>query len=88
MRNLYKTAAIGAMVAALAGATGCATTGDLDEVKAEVQKAQATANQAAADAAAAKRDAAAAKSTADQANATANATAEKLDRMFKKSMNK
>ena len=38
--------------------------------------------------AAAKRDAAAAKATADQANATANATSEKLDRMFKKSMNK
>ncbi len=88
MRNLYKTAAIGAMVAALAGATGCATTGDLDEVKAEVQKAQATANQAAADAAAAKRDVASAKSAADQCTATCNNTSQQLDRMYKKSMNK
>jgi murein lipoprotein len=88
MRNIYKTTAIGVMVAALAGATGCATSGDLEKVSAEVAKANATASQAASDAAAAKRDAAAAKATADQANATANATSEKLDRMFKKSMNK
>jgi len=88
MRNFYKTMATGAMVVALAGATGCATTGDLDALKAEVDKANSTASQAASDASAAKRDAAAAKATADQALSTANATDEKLDRMFKKSMQK
>lgn len=88
MRNFYKTMATGAMVVALAGATGCATTGDLDALKAEVDKANSTASQAASDASAAKRDAAAAKATADQALETANATNEKLDRMFKKSMQK
>lgn len=88
MRNFYKTMATGAMVVALAGATGCATTGDLDALKAEVDKANSTASQAASDASAAKRDAAAAKTTADQALEAANATNEKLDRMFKKSMQK
>jgi murein lipoprotein len=88
MRNFYKTMATGAMVVALAGATGCATTGDLDKLQVEVDKANATANQAAADASAAKRDAAAAMTTAKEALDTANATDEKLDRMFKKSMQK
>ena len=88
MRNFSKIMATGAMAVALAGATGCATTGDLDALKAEVDKANSTASQAASDASAAKRDAAAAKATADQALDTANATNEKLDRMFKKSMQK
>ena len=56
--------------------------------KFEVDKANSTASQAASDASAAKRDAAAAKATADQALEAANATNEKLDRMFKKSMQK
>jgi murein lipoprotein len=88
MRNLYKTMATGVMVVALAGATGCATTRDLDKLQVEVDKANATANQAAADASDAKRDAAAAMATANEALETANATDEKLDRMFKKSMQK
>jgi murein lipoprotein len=81
MRNFYKTMATGVMVVALAGATGCATTRDLDVLKAEVDRANATANQAAA-------DAAAAKATADAAQQCCNATNEKLDRMFKASMQK
>ncbi len=88
MRNFYKTMSTGVMVVALAGLTGCATTGDLDALKAEVDKANSTASQAAADASAAKRDAAAAKTAAEQARDAANATNEKLDRMFKKSMQK
>lgn len=88
MRNLYKTMTAGAMLVALAGATGCATTGDLDALRAEVDKVSATASQAAADASAAKRDAAAAKMAAEKAAAEASATNEKLDRMFKKSMQK
>ncbi len=88
MRNFYKTMATGTMVVALAGLTGCATTGDLDALKAEVDKVSATASQAATDASAAKRDAAAAKTAAEQARDAANMTNEKLDRMFKKSMMK
>ena len=85
MRNIYKTMTAGVMLAALAG---CATTGDLDALRTEVDKANSTASQAAADASAAKRDAAAAKTAAEQARDAANATNEKLDRMFKKSMQK
>jgi murein lipoprotein len=88
MRKIYKTAATGAMLVALAGVTGCATTSDLNALRADLDKVSATANKAAADAATAKSDAAAAKAAAAEANATANATSEKLDRMFKKSMNK
>ena len=88
MRNIYKTMTAGVMLVALTGATGCATTGDLDKLQAQVDKVSATANQAAADAAAAKTQAAAAQATAQQALDTANATDEKLDRMFKKSMQK
>ena len=88
MRNIHKTLATGTMVVALAGLTGCATTGDLDELRAEVDKVRTTSNQAATDAAAAKRDAAAAKTAAEQARDAANMTNEKLDRMFKQSMMK
>ena len=85
MRNIYKTMTAGVMLAALAG---CATTGDLDALRAEVDKANSTASQAAADASSAKSAAAAATATANEALSTANATNEKLDRMFKKSMQK
>jgi predicted small lipoprotein YifL len=85
MRNIYKTMTAGVMLAALAG---CATTGDLDALRAEVDKANSTASQAAADASSAKSAAAAATATANEALDTANATNEKLDRMFKKSMQK
>jgi murein lipoprotein len=88
MRNINKTLTAGAMVLALTGLTGCATTGDLDALRAEVDKASSTASQAASDASAAKRDAAAAKTAAEQARDAANMTNEKLDRMFKKSMQK
>lgn len=88
MRNIYKTMTAGVMLVALAGATGCATTGDLDHLSAELDKVSATANKAAADAAAAQRDAAAAKTAAEQARDAANMTNEKLDRMYKRSMSK
>ena len=88
MRSTLKTAAAGVMLVALAGATGCATNGDVDELRAEIAKVNGTASQAAADAAAAKADAAAARTAAEQAAASAEDTNEKLDRMFKKSMYK
>jgi murein lipoprotein len=77
-----------AVAGVFAGLTGCATNGDLDALRSEV-------NQNKADIAAANRNAADAKAmaqeamtTANQANSTAEDTASKLDRMFKKSMYK
>jgi murein lipoprotein len=77
-----------AVAGVYAGLTGCATTGDLDALKAEVSQNKAdiaTANKNAADAKAMAQEA---MSTANQANSTAEDTASKLDRMFKKSMYK
>jgi murein lipoprotein len=88
MRNMLKTTTTGLVMVAITGLAGCATTSDLDALRAEVQKTNATANQAAADAASAKKDAAAARTAAEQARDTAQDTNEKLDRMFKKSMYK
>jgi len=88
MRNMLKTTTTGLVMVAITGLAGCATTSDLDALRAEVQKTNATANQAAADAASAKKDAAAARTAAEEARDTANDTNEKLDRMFKKSMYK
>jgi murein lipoprotein len=81
MRNSLKTTAAAFMLVALTGLTGCATTRDLDTLKAEVEKAQATADSAAAAAAAAQAKANGAQTCCDNTN-------EKLDRMFKQSMNK
>ncbi|MEH6635339.1 MAG: Lpp/OprI family alanine-zipper lipoprotein [Halioglobus sp.] len=88
MRNIQKITTAGLMVSALTILPGCATTSDLDALRAEVEKSNAAASQAAADAASAKQDAAAAKAAAEAAQDTARQTNEKLDRMFKKSMYK
>ena len=68
-------------LAAFTGLAGCATTGDIEALRAEVAQANQAASEAAADAASAKADAAAARAAAEETN-------EKLDRMFKKSMYK
>ncbi|TGD75813.1 hypothetical protein E4634_02800 [Mangrovimicrobium sediminis] len=92
MKTLARITTSTALLAALAATTGCATSSDIDalraEMMAEINRANATADKAAADAASAKQDAASAKATADQALQSAQATDEKLDRMFKKSMYK
>jgi len=88
MRNMLKTTTTGLVMVAITGLAGCATTSDLDALRAEVQKANATASRAASDAASAKQDAAAARTAAEEARDTAQDTNEKLDRMFKKSMYK
>lgn len=81
MRNSLKTTAAAFMLVAATGLTGCATTRDLDTLKVQVERAQSTADSAAA--AAAK-----AQATADEALACCHANTEKMDRMFKQSMNK
>ncbi len=88
MRNVNRNAVAALALVLAGGLAGCASTSDLDALRAEVDKANSTANQAAADAAAAKRDAAAARTAAEQARDAAQDTNEKLDRMFKKSMYK
>jgi len=81
MRNSLKTTAAAVVLVAMTGLSGCATTRDLDALKLMVEKAQATADAAAA-------AAAAAQATADQALACCQANTERMDRMFKDSMNK
>ena len=78
-----------------AGLGGCASTSEMDSLRAQVEQAQAAADAAAASADAAAQEAAAAKALAAEANATAAAakaqsemTEEKIDRMFKKTMYK
>ena len=81
MRKMFKTAATGAMLVALAGITGCATTADLNALQAQVDSVKATAETAVA-------AAAAAQSSADAAQACCDANSVKMDRMFEKSMTK
>ena len=81
MRNSLKTTAAAFMLVALTGLTGCATTRDLDTLKLAVEKAQSTADAAAA-------AAANAQTGSDAALACCKANTEKMDRMFKQSMNK
>jgi len=88
MNIFQKRLAASLLFTALATTAGCATTSDLDELRAEVQRANSTAERAAADAASAKQDAAAARTAAEQAQSEAAETNEKMDRMFKKSMYK
>ena len=88
MSNSLKATATGAMIVALTALGGCANTAEMEALRSDVNKANASAARAAADAAAAQRDAAAARQAAEQASANSQATSEKLDRMFKKSMQK
>jgi len=81
MGKMTRNTVAALMLVSLGGLAGCATTSDLNALRAEVDKANSTANQAAA-------DASAAKAAAEQARDAARDTNEKLDRMFKKSMYK
>jgi len=65
---------IPALVAVLAMSAGCATTKQLDEVRATAEEAKAMASDAMA--------------RADEANQRAAATDQKIDEMFKKAMMK
>ena len=76
-------------------ATGCATTAQLDEIRGMAQNAQSAATKAQQTADQANQTATAAKQTADEAmqsaqkaNECCKTTNEKIERMFKKSMQK
>jgi murein lipoprotein len=86
--NRSRVLVLVAVAGVFAGLSGCATTGDLDALKSQVNQNTAdiaTANKNASDAKAMSQEA---LTTANQANSTAEDTASKLDRMFKKSMYK
>jgi len=95
--TLYRSHMLAILLAtgATAGLGGCASTGDLNALRAEVDAAKAEASAARADAAAASKAAADAKtmagealSAANEAKASSEATETKIDRMFKKAMYK
>ena len=67
---------------------GCASTSDIDEVKSMAKQAQADAQQASDAAARAQATADEALKAANAAQATADEANEKVDRAFKKSMEK
>ena len=95
--TLYRSRvlAIVAATSVVAVLGGCATTSDLDALRADVNAAKADASAAKAEAAAASKAAAEAKAmasdavnTANAAKATSEETETKIDRMFKKAMYK
>jgi len=84
-----------ALIVGIVGLTACASTGSVDELRAEVEAANAESSAARSEASAARAEAAEAKATADSAAMTANEakaisenTETKIDRMFKKAMHK
>lgn len=84
MRHIVKLLALFIVI----GLTGCATTKDLDAVRAQAQQANETADAALKTAEEAKAIALEAKATANDAKATSETTENKIDRMFKKAMYK
>jgi hypothetical protein len=79
--NLKKATTISALVLSAGLTFGCATTKDLEAVRADAQRAEATANQAQA-------TANEARSMAADASACCKENTDKMDRMFKRSMYK
>ena len=80
--------AVAALAGVLLGVGGCATTGDRDKLQAEIDQLKVDTSAASSDAADAKSMAQQAINTANDAKAQSDATEEKIDRMFKKSMYK
>jgi len=95
MKGVMKQLALVAVIVLAAGASGCATTQEVEQLRADVQKAMERAASAESTADAAMKEASAARAAAERAEkaaldakAAAEATDEKIDRMFKKTMNK
>lgn len=80
-RSISALIGIPALAVMLAVSAGCATTKQLDEVRAIAEDAQQTANEA-------KAMAADASASADEANRRTMETDQKIDEMFKKTMQK
>jgi murein lipoprotein len=88
VKNRSRLLALVTVAGVYAGLAGCATTGDLDALKAEVNQNRSDIAEANKNAADAKAMAQEAMTTANEAKTSADDTATKIDRMFKKSMYK
>lgn len=80
-KNYSTLLGVPAIAAVLAVSAGCASTKDLEEVRAMAEEAQQTANEA-------KAMAADASASADEANRRTMETDQKIDEMFRKTMEK
>lgn len=95
MNMLLKNVPLILLLSAFTALAGCATTQEVERLRSDVQVASERASNAQATAEAAMREASAARVAAERAEkaamdakAAAEATDEKIDRMFKKTMNK
>ena len=95
MNRVIRTSTLIPILVLAMAASGCATTAELDKMRADIQSAsdraasaQASADAAMAEAKAARAAAENAERAALDAKAAAEATDEKIDRMFKQTMNK
>jgi murein lipoprotein len=86
MRSEWRALA-GALIVAMA-AVGCASTGDMDDVRSDAQEARRIAEDANRKADAAAADAAAARTAAETAAQDAREANEKADRIFQRSLHK
>ena len=94
-RTALKPLAQATLIAAIVGLTACASSGSVNELRAEVDAANKEASAARTEASAARAEAAEARALAESATVTANEakaisvdTETKIDRMFKKAMHK
>jgi predicted ribosome quality control (RQC) complex YloA/Tae2 family protein len=95
MNRSLKNATLASILVLAVGLSGCASTSQTDQMKADIQtaldrsaSAQSTADAALNEAKAARAAAERAEQAALDAKAAAEATNAKIDEMFKKSMNK
>ena len=86
--RIKKLVKVSALVLPLSLAVGCATTGDLEKVRAMANDAKAAADSAAATASEAKTMAAQANQKADEARSCCEELRAGQERMFKRSMRK
>ena len=83
-----KTILIAFILTVIAVLGGCASSGDIETLRDEINQANEAAQSASATADAASREAAEAKAIAEEAKVTADEANSKIDNMFKKSMYK
>ena len=88
LMNRSRVLALVVITGVYAGLSGCATNGDIEALRTEINQNKKDTAAAARDAADAKAMSQSAVSTANEAKAMSADTASKLDRMFKKAMYK
>jgi len=94
-KNRYLRPRLAVLVAAIVLSAGCASTTEMDQLRSMIEQAQSTADEGVRRAAGAQATADAALQKANEANRSAaqalaccEANSEKIDRMFKKAMQK